>query len=279
MESWGLVAPLLAAKRRVVRYDTRGAGLLGENPRRPDDRHHDRRPDRAARRARHHGKGRAGRHGGRRRDRAAHGVAFPDRVAAVIVTSPATSIPPANREADAGARREVRARRRARRVRGDRQQRLSGRTARRQGAVRGLPRALARERSGELRGDLSHARRHGPEPELAVDQMPGAGDRRRIRSRPPARAWSSRSRRPFRARSSRCCRPGIMRDCRRPSWSPPRSANFSIRSARDAPLSFRPRCAYAASEQESADAQLSHRADPGSPRSPHRNAFAPSAPE
>jgi len=27
MESWGLVAPLLAAKRRVVRYDTRGAGF------------------------------------------------------------------------------------------------------------------------------------------------------------------------------------------------------------------------------------------------------------
>jgi 3-oxoadipate enol-lactonase len=27
MESWGLVAPILAAKRRVVRYDTRGAGF------------------------------------------------------------------------------------------------------------------------------------------------------------------------------------------------------------------------------------------------------------
>src|SRR2546423_10963562 len=27
MESWGLVAPLLSAKRRVVRYDTRGAGF------------------------------------------------------------------------------------------------------------------------------------------------------------------------------------------------------------------------------------------------------------
>ena len=27
LESWGLLAPLLAAKRRVVRYDTRGAGF------------------------------------------------------------------------------------------------------------------------------------------------------------------------------------------------------------------------------------------------------------
>ena len=31
MESWGLVAPLLASTRRVVRYDTRGAGF-SENP-------------------------------------------------------------------------------------------------------------------------------------------------------------------------------------------------------------------------------------------------------
>ena len=27
LESWGLLAPLLAAKRRVLRYDTRGAGF------------------------------------------------------------------------------------------------------------------------------------------------------------------------------------------------------------------------------------------------------------
>src|SRR3989442_11706425 len=27
LESWGLLAPLLAARRRVVRYDTRGAGF------------------------------------------------------------------------------------------------------------------------------------------------------------------------------------------------------------------------------------------------------------
>src|SRR3954452_2416234 len=27
LESWGLVAPLLASRRRVIRYDTRGAGF------------------------------------------------------------------------------------------------------------------------------------------------------------------------------------------------------------------------------------------------------------
>ena len=31
MESWELVVPLLTAKRRVIRYDTRGAGF-SENP-------------------------------------------------------------------------------------------------------------------------------------------------------------------------------------------------------------------------------------------------------
>ena len=74
MESWGHVAPLLAASRRVIRYDTRGAGFsekirsaitidtmtddlialldgIGIG-----------------------GKGRAGRHRGRRRDCAAHRI-------------------------------------------------------------------------------------------------------------------------------------------------------------------------------------------------------------
>ena len=99
LESWGLLAPLLAAKRRVVRYDTRGAGF-SEKIR-----------------------------GGLTIDMttddlialldglgikekvslvgtavggaiALHTAArLPDRVAAVIATSPATSIPPANREA------------------------------------------------------------------------------------------------------------------------------------------------------------------------------------
>src|SRR3954469_6909771 len=99
LESWGLLTPLLALQRRVVRYDTRGAGF-SEKIR-----------------------------GGVTIDTmtddlialldalgikekvaltgtavggaiALHtAVRFPGRVAAVIATSPATSIPPANREA------------------------------------------------------------------------------------------------------------------------------------------------------------------------------------
>jgi 3-oxoadipate enol-lactonase len=99
MESWGLLAPLLSGKRRVVRYDTRGAGFsekirgtltidtmtgdlialldrlgIGEK---------------------------VALVGTAVGGAIALHTAFrhPDRVAAAIVTSPATSIPPANREA------------------------------------------------------------------------------------------------------------------------------------------------------------------------------------
>ena len=99
MESWGLLAPLLSGKRRIVRYDTRGAGF-SEKIRGPltidtmtDDLV-----------ALLDGLG--------IRDKVAlAGTAvggaialhtayrFPQRIAAAIVTSPATSIPPANRDA------------------------------------------------------------------------------------------------------------------------------------------------------------------------------------
>jgi 3-oxoadipate enol-lactonase len=99
LESWALLAPLLAAKRRVVRYDTRGAGFsekirgilsidtmtddlialldglgIGEKVSLVGTAV-----------------------GGAIALHTA--VRFPDRVAAVIATSPATSIPPANRDA------------------------------------------------------------------------------------------------------------------------------------------------------------------------------------
>jgi 3-oxoadipate enol-lactonase len=99
LESWGLLAPLLAAKRRVVRYDTRGAGF-SEKIRgaltidmMTDDLI-----------ALLDGLG-------IKEEISLVGTAvggaialhtaarFPDRVAAVIATSPATSIPPANRDA------------------------------------------------------------------------------------------------------------------------------------------------------------------------------------
>jgi len=99
MESWGLVAPLLASRRRVVRYDTRGAGFsekirgalkigtmtedlialldgLGIT-------------EKVALAGTAVG-GAIALHTAFR---------FPERVSAVVVTSPATSIPPANRDA------------------------------------------------------------------------------------------------------------------------------------------------------------------------------------
>lgn len=99
MESWSLVAPLLAAKRRVVRYDTRGAGF-SEKTRGPlaiDTMTDDLIAllDRL----------------GISEKIALGGTAvggaialhtafrFPDRVAAAIVTSPATFMPPENRAA------------------------------------------------------------------------------------------------------------------------------------------------------------------------------------
>jgi 3-oxoadipate enol-lactonase len=99
MESWGLVAPLLASHRRVIRYDTRGAGfsekirsaltidiMTGDLIALLDGL-------------------------GLKERVALAGTAvggaialhtafrFPERISAAVVTSPATSIPPANREA------------------------------------------------------------------------------------------------------------------------------------------------------------------------------------
>ncbi len=99
LESWGLVAPLLASHRRVVRYDTRGAGF-SEKIRGPltidtmtDDLI-----------ALLDGLGiteKIALAGTAVGGAIALHTAFrhPERVSAAIVTSPATSIPPANREA------------------------------------------------------------------------------------------------------------------------------------------------------------------------------------
>lgn len=99
MESWGLLVPLLAEKRRVVRYDTRGAGF-SEKIRGTlsiDTMTGDLIAllDKLALSERVSLVGTAV--GGA----IALHTAFrhPERIAAAIVTSPATSIPPANREA------------------------------------------------------------------------------------------------------------------------------------------------------------------------------------
>src|SRR5205085_5221953 len=99
MESWSLVAPILAAKRRVVRYDTRGAGF-SEKIRGPltiDTMTDDLIAllDRLGIREKIALVGTAV--GGAIALHSA--VRFPGRVAAVIATSPATSIPAANRDA------------------------------------------------------------------------------------------------------------------------------------------------------------------------------------
>lgn len=99
LESWGLLAPLLAKKRCVVRYDTRGAGF-SEKIRGTlaiDTMTEDLIAllDRLAIADRVSLVGTAV--GGAIALHTA--FRFPDRIAAAIVTSPATSIPPANREA------------------------------------------------------------------------------------------------------------------------------------------------------------------------------------
>jgi 3-oxoadipate enol-lactonase len=99
LESWDLLAPLLAAKRRVLRYDTRGAGfsekirgaltidtMAGDLVALLDGLG-------ITEKVALTGTAVGG-------AIALHAAArFPDRIAAVIATSPATSIPPANRAA------------------------------------------------------------------------------------------------------------------------------------------------------------------------------------
>lgn len=98
MESWELVVPLLSAKRRVIRYDTRGAGFSEKirGPLKIDTMTDDLIAlldglgikERVALAGTAVG-GAVALHTAFR---------FPDRIAAAVVTSPATSIPPTNRE-------------------------------------------------------------------------------------------------------------------------------------------------------------------------------------
>ena len=186
MESWELVVPALSAKRRVVRYDTRGAGF-SEKIRGPltiDTMTDDLIALLDAL--------------GITEKVALAGTAvggaialhtafrFPERVAAAIVTSPATSIPPANREAvlarvakfeTEGVRSVVEATADngyPEELRGDRA-RFEGFRAR---WLANDPSSFAAIYRMLADMDLS--------PELAHDQVPGAGNRRRVRPRPSA---------------------------------------------------------------------------------------------
>jgi len=99
MESWGRVAPLLASRRRVVRYDTRGAGFSEKirGALKIDTMTEDLIAlldglgiDETVSLAGTAVGGAIALHTAFR---------FPERVSAAVVTSPATSIPPANRDA------------------------------------------------------------------------------------------------------------------------------------------------------------------------------------
>ena len=188
------MVPALAAKRRVLRYDTRGAGL-SEKIRGAlsiDTMTDDLVALLDAL--------------GITEKVALAGIAvggaialhtafrLPERVAAVIVTSPATSIPPANRAAVLARVDAVRARGPARRGRCDRRQRLSGRAARRRGSA--SP-ASARAGSPTIRSASRRSTGCSPTwtctPELAAITCPvlvigGEFDR----GRPPSRGRADR---------------------------------------------------------------------------------------
>ena len=176
MESWDLVAPLLSAKRRVVRYDTRGAGFSEKirGALKIDTMTDDLIAllDGLGIKEKVALAGTAV--GGAIALHTA--VRFPERVAAAIVTSPATSIPPANREAVLARvaqfeRDGLRIASSTRPPTNGYPEELRTDTARFEGF---RARWLAND-PVELRGDLPHARRHGP--------------RRRSFPRSNARCW------------------------------------------------------------------------------------------
>ena len=180
LESWDLVLPMLSAKRRVLRYDTRGAGLSQKVrgtltiDTMVDDLM-----------ALMDALGIAGKValagvavGGAIALHAA--VRFPQRVAAVVASSPAIGIAPDRRAGRAGPGRAHGARGPARRV-GYARQLHTRRSCAAMRALRRVPRPLARQRSGELWRHLPHARGHGPAARAVAHRLSGAGDCRRAR--------------------------------------------------------------------------------------------------
>ena len=175
LESWDEVAPVLAASRRVLRYDTRGAGL-SEKVR--GALSIDTMVDDLA--ALLDALGITGKV-------ALAGIAVGGAIALhAAVRLPAAHLGGRRRQSGhrhrarpargrAGPRRAHRARGHAHRRRRLDGQRLSARAARRRRALCRLPRPLARQRPGELRRHLPHARRHGP----AGRSLPAS----------PARCW------------------------------------------------------------------------------------------
>ena len=187
MESWGLVAPdprrpsgVSSATTRAARASRRKSAARSRIDTMTDDlialldglgiRRRSRSPARRS----------------AARSRCIRHFAFPDRIAAAAVTSPATFMPPENRAATL--------------ARVDEFERNGVRVAFEATADNGYPEELRGDRhrfeawrSRWLANDpASFAAvyrmlvQHGPHAGACLDQMPGAGDRRRVRSRPPA---------------------------------------------------------------------------------------------
>ena len=233
LESWDEVAPVLAAGRRVLRYDTRGAGL-SEKVR--GALSIDTMVDDLA--ALLDALGITGKV-------ALAGVA----VGGAIALHAAARLPqrisrrrrrqPRHRHrarparGGAGPRRAHRARGHAHRRRGLDGQRLSARVARRRGALCRLPRPLARQRSRELRRHLPHAGGHGP----AGRSLPASPARcwcsAAASTASARRRWSSRWPARSPARATRCWRPATTWPWRRRSCWPTPSPSSSTRSAPD----------------------------------------------
>ena len=204
LESWGLVAPLLASHRKVIRYDTRGAGFSEKIRGAAQDRHDDGRPAGAARCARREGESRAHRHRGRRRDRAAHRVPRAGSCRGRRGEQSGDLDPGGQPRRSARAHRKVRAGRNAQRRRRHGGEQLRAGAARRRGEVRGVARALARQRRVELRRrstGCSPTRTSGRSCRTSNARCWCSAASTTSAARRPA---SSRSRRRSRARSSRC---------------------------------------------------------------------------
>ena len=229
LESWDLVRFRLAGKRRVLRYDTRGAGLsqkvsgsLGIDTMTDDlvslmD-----------------ALGITGRV-------ALAGVAVGGAIAMHTRVSPSATRRGGRRHQPgrqclagppsrpAGAYREDGEARPHRRHRYAGQW-LSGGAARRRAALRRVSRPLARRRSGQLRRHLPDADPHRSAAGVGIYPMPGPGDGRLAGSLASGRIWSSPSRARSPARATLCSRRDTTRRCRRPSSTPARSAISSMRS-------------------------------------------------
>ena len=177
LDSWDQVLPALNNTRQVLRYDTRGAGLSEKIQRQGHLRRHGRRPRGAAGCARHHGQGRAGRHRGRRRHR------DPLRRASRGARRRAGGDQPGHRRrrgsppGHAGSRRRRRGAGHARAGGTEHRQLLSAGGPPQRRGISQIPRALAGQRSAELRRDQPHAGGLHGDRGTAAHRLPHAGDR------------------------------------------------------------------------------------------------------